>query len=434
MSRLTLAVALLLAPLAIARAEGGAPANVVVRGATIEIGDGTVVEGDLFVRGGKIHAVGAVKSGDAEVLEIDATGLRLIPGLIDARSSLLAAGARHAGAARYDARDDVDLWQVGARDALRRGVTTVVVVPGDEATWGGRIAVAKLGEPGRILDEPGGIKATIGVTRPGRRRGTWVAPTAASVRGEIKNLVGTLKRASAYDESWKKHRAAHAAWTKAVAAAKKSVEEAQKKGKPAEPAKKPAKEPSKEPAEPKLDAELEALGPVVRKEIPLRVEVHGIFAIRGALDAARQAGVRIVLDAASGIGAIADEIPETVPVVVSVRGWGGPREAHADPADAGALARAGVPVAVASFGPAATRASALLDLAAVAVREGLPAERALRALTVDAAAAIGMERRLGRIAKGRDADVVALDGDPFDPATQVVWVMIDGQIQYRREP
>jgi imidazolonepropionase-like amidohydrolase len=300
------------------------------------------------------------------------------------------------------------------------------VVPGDVSTWGGRIAVAKLGEPGRILDQAGGVKATVGVTRRDQRQRRWVAPTADSVRGEYGNLVGTLKRARSYADGWKKYRAAHTGWTKVIAATQKKIVAAKAKNEK-------APDLPKEPPRPGYDPELEALIPVIEKKMPLRIEVHGVASIRGALAAARAADVRLVLDAASGIGAIADEIPQTVSVVVAMRGWGGPREAAADAADAGALSRAGVPVAVASFGPTATRAASLLDLAAVAVREGMPAERALRALTMDAAAAIGMERRLGRIARGCDADVVALDGDPFDPKTKVVWVMIDGKIVYRSE-
>lgn len=64
---------------------------------------------------------------------------------------------------------------------------------------------------------------------------------------------------------------------------------------------------------------------------------------------------------------------------------------------------------------------------ATLVRAGLPREAALRALTLDAAAAIGLDARLGSIEKGKDADLVFLDGDPLDPHASVTRVVILGE-------
>jgi len=71
--------------------------------------------------------------------------------------------------------------------------------------------------------------------------------------------------------------------------------------------------------------------------------------------------------------------------------------------------------------------------AVLAARYGLNREEALKALTINAAELLGVSDRLGSIQKGRDADLVILDGDPLDPAARVEMVIIDGQTFYQRE-
>ena len=68
--------------------------------------------------------------------------------------------------------------------------------------------------------------------------------------------------------------------------------------------------------------------------------------------------------------------------------------------------------------------SRLADL----VRAGLPREEALKAVTLGAAKVLGIQDRLGTIEKGKDADVIFLDGDPLAPETRVTRVMIGGEI------
>jgi imidazolonepropionase-like amidohydrolase len=72
--------------------------------------------------------------------------------------------------------------------------------------------------------------------------------------------------------------------------------------------------------------------------------------------------------------------------------------------------------------------SALRDEAIHAVEMGLAKERALKALTVDAARILGVADRLGSIAKGKDADLLVFDGDPFEPSSSLLNVVIDGKL------
>ena len=68
----------------------------------------------------------------------------------------------------------------------------------------------------------------------------------------------------------------------------------------------------------------------------------------------------------------------------------------------------------------------LLEQARFAVRFGLPVDDALRAITIEPARILGIEDRVGSLAVGRDADLVVLDGDPFEFTTNVQAVIVDG--------
>jgi imidazolonepropionase-like amidohydrolase len=88
---------------------------------------------------------------------------------------------------------------------------------------------------------------------------------------------------------------------------------------------------------------------------------------------------------------------------------------------AGTLHEAGIPIALTG--------GKLLDQARLAVRFGLPKDAALAAISATPAKLLGLDARLGTIAAGRDADLVALSGDPFDLTSTVRWTMIDGVIR-----
>jgi imidazolonepropionase-like amidohydrolase len=72
--------------------------------------------------------------------------------------------------------------------------------------------------------------------------------------------------------------------------------------------------------------------------------------------------------------------------------------------------------------------SALRHEAIHAVGLGLAKDRALRALTLDAARILGVAGRMGSIAKGKDADFLVFDGDPFEPSCSLINVIIDGKL------
>ncbi|MGE5814142.1 MAG: amidohydrolase family protein, partial [Acidobacteriota bacterium] len=97
-----------------------------------------------------------------------------------------------------------------------------------------------------------------------------------------------------------------------------------------------------------------------------------------------------------------------------------------------ALQKAGVPFAFGSGG--LKEPKDFVKNAGKAVREGLPADAAIRALTIDAARIAGVGERLGSIEKGKIANLVVTDGDLFDDKTKIKHVFVDGRLVEIEEP
>ena len=94
-------------------------------------------------------------------------------------------------------------------------------------------------------------------------------------------------------------------------------------------------------------------------------------------------------------------------------------------ASANALAKSGIPVA---FGSGAEEGAADLPFyVASGVHLGLSPAVVVQSLTADAATILGIEDRVGRLAPGRDGDILLLDGSPLDISSKVLRVWIDGE-------
>jgi imidazolonepropionase-like amidohydrolase len=101
------------------------------------------------------------------------------------------------------------------------------------------------------------------------------------------------------------------------------------------------------------------------------------------------------------------------------------------PKNPGLMAKAGVKVAIQTDELSAVKY--LPINAALAVREGMPEEEALKAITIHPAEIIGVADRVGSLEVGKDADIVVFSGHPFDYRTTVELVVVDGQLAYQRE-
>ena len=66
------------------------------------------------------------------------------------------------------------------------------------------------------------------------------------------------------------------------------------------------------------------------------------------------------------------------------------------------------------------------------LREGMPEEEALKAITINAAEIVGISDRVGSLEVGKDADIAIFCGHPFDLKSKVITTIINGKIVYER--
>jgi len=177
------------------------------------------------------------------------------------------------------------------------------------------------------------------------------------------------------------------------------------------------------------DVKWEAMAAVVDGELPVIVRATDLMQIRAALDWADEEGIRLILDGAGDAWRIADELAaRDIPVIL--------RPTTAMPlrddepydtayATAARLHAAGVRIAFATGG--ASNARNLAFEAGLAVGYGLPREAALHALTLGAAEILDVDDRIGSIEVGKDATLIATDGDVLDFRSQVTAAWIAGR-------
>ncbi|GAA5161110.1 amidohydrolase [Ornithinimicrobium tianjinense] len=359
--------------------------------------------GTVLVRDGRIEAVGpteAVAVPDG-VERIDAAGRWVLPGLIDAHVHL-GVWEEGEGWAGQDTNEMTDPVMAAARaidainpreqgfdDALQGGITTVNVNPGSGNPIGGQAVALKT--YGRYVDEmvlrnPSGVKAALG-ENPKR------------VYGEQKKTPSTrlgvalvLRKAFSAARSYQAR----------VSAAD---------GAPVD-----------------TDLVSEILVKVLEREIPWRQHCHRADDIATAVRLAEEFGYDLVLDHGTESYLLADILAEKqIPVLygplivsrskVEVR----ERSLRAP----GILDRAGVPVSLITDHPVVP-IEHLITQVALAVREGMDRDAALRAVTVNPARVLGVEDRVGSLAPGKDADLVVWSADPLDLQSRVLRVWIDG--------
>lgn len=174
-------------------------------------------------------------------------------------------------------------------------------------------------------------------------------------------------------------------------------------------------------------------------------------AIKQGCELARLLGQGIVFNKPTTAWVVPDEIAATGSMVIdSPRSQTpadevNPETTGSNLAQAAKLHAAGVPVGVVCpggrFGGASIGLGGILgqDLntpavdAAYAVRGGMPNRAALRTLTLDAARIAGVADRVGSLEKGKDADVLILDGDPLHYRTLVQTAFVNGKVVYEKD-
>jgi len=191
------------------------------------------------------------------------------------------------------------------------------------------------------------------------------------------------------------------------------------------------KETAEKGKEPERSLRLEALGLVLRREVPLLVTVHRANDIATALRLAEEFEVRLVLDGAAEAYLVAEQIRKAgVPVILhpTMARDAGETE-NLSKETAAVLRKAGIPVALQSgYESYVPKTRVVLFEAAAAATYGLSFEEALAAITIDAARILGIDARVGSIEPGKDGDLALYDGDPFAWTSHCVATVIEGEV------
>jgi len=287
----------------------------------------------------------------------------------------------------------------GLKAALREGITTAQILPGSANVIGGTGVVVKTA-PKVIVDDmvlrnPSGMKVAFG-ENPRRVYGVEQKKMPSTRMGVAAVLREWLQKARNYME-------------------KKELFKDN-----------PEKMPEK-------DVKLEALEPVLRREIPLRAHAHRADDAATAIRIAEEFGIDMSWEHATEGHRIAKWLAKKgVPAVwgpsLTARGKWEMRELSFDTPKA--LYDAGVKFAIMT--DAVGQTIAFLPICAgMAVKHGLPYEAALRAITINPAEILGVADRVGSLEKGKDADIRLLDGEPLELRTKVEMVLIDGEVVYK---
>ena len=404
----------LLSVMAAAALAADAPRPIAIRGARIVTVSGPVIEkGTIVLSGGKIVAVGenAAIPGVAEV--IDGTGKTVYPGLINGLTTL---GLTEIGSVP----GSVDTTETGDINPQARawlavqphsdlipiaranGVTAVLTAP-----QGGLVSGQSA-----LLRLAGTTPEALTVKQPAAMH--MVYPTGRPVfnlarlfeEPELKTFEDRVKDRRQNQE-------------KELRRLGNLIEDARALGQ-----RRGANLPSE------VDLAEEALGAVARGELPVVMRADAEDDIRGAVRFAGEHGLKLIIAGGLEAWRCADLLKEKdVPVLLQVDRLPLRESDRYDASftNPSALHRAGVRFAIVSDDAADTRN--LPYEAAMARAYGLPADVALRAITLSPAEIFGVADRLGALAVGKDADVFVATGDIMDTRTQVTHVFVDGAPQ-----
>lgn len=360
-------------------------------------------QGSILVEDGKIRAIGESLEVPEGTQVVDAGGLQVYPGFVEAHGhiGLDGYGIGYEGM-DYNEMNDILSPQMRGIDGVKSldpalpkaaaaGITCVCVGPGSANVLGGTFTTIKT--VGKRVDDM--------VVRDG------VAMKCAF--GENPKRVYRDKKDSS--------RMTTAALLREILfKAREYMEKKEAAG----------DDLSKRPA---FDIKLEALIPVLKREIPLKAHAHAAEDLFTALRIAKEFNLKITLEHVTEGHLIVEELAkENVPLAV------GPTLTSASKFELrnkswttpGLLAAAGCQVSIITDSPVIPQEYLPL-CAGLAVQAGMDPFAALQAITINPAKHAGIADRVGSLETGKDADIVITDGCPFEVSTTVKYVFIDGK-------
>jgi imidazolonepropionase-like amidohydrolase len=179
---------------------------------------------------------------------------------------------------------------------------------------------------------------------------------------------------------------------------------------------------------------MEALGEVLDGKRIVQNHTHRADDIISAIRLSKEFGYKLVLHHVSEGWKVAKEIKEAnVPCsIIFIDSPGGKLEAvDLDIKTGAALEKAGVTVAY-HTDDGITDSRLLLRSAAMGMRGGMSRQGAVESMTLSGAKMLGLEKRVGSLEIGKDADFVILDGDPFSVYTHVLETWVEGKKVFDR--
>lgn len=358
---------------------------------------------DILLADGKIAAIGSGLTAPADAAVFDADGLEVYPGFVDAHTHIGLDGYG-IGYEGCDYNEMNDIWTPQLRaidginprdpslaDARRAGVTCVCTGPGSANVLGGTfLAMKTVGDrvDKMVVRDPVAMKCAFG-ENPKRCYRDKCDSTRMSTAAFLR---GALMQARDYGA---RKQAANGDITKM----------------------------------PAYNQKLEALLPVLAREIPLKAHAHQANDIFTALRIAREFNLRLTLEHVTEGHLIADELAGEKDVPMAV----GPSLTFASKfelqnkswATPGVLAKAGCHVSIITDSSVIPQQYLPL-CAGMAIKAGMDPFDALKAITLNPAEHIGVADRVGSLEVGKDADLVITAGSPFEVLTEVKAVFIDG--------
>lgn len=368
---------------------------------------GIIHNGFIFIKGEKIDRLGTMQELDIQDKNtVDLAGQSVYPGFIDAHTHLGvfedSLGFEGCDGNEYTdpstphmrGLDAVNPMDKCFNEALCAGITTVVTGPGSANPIGGQLLAMKT--MGTCIDkmlikEPVAIKFALGENPKTVYNEKSQAPmtrmaTAAIIREQL---------------------------SKAKRYLQEQLEEKQ------------------DPLSydlPEYDAKCEALLPLLRREIPVHIHAHRADDIFTAVRIAKEFNIDYVIVHGTEGHLIAEHLKnEKVKVLCGpiLNDRSKPELMNLSTKTPGVLSRAGVDVALITDHPEVP-IQYLCLCAAVAIRDGMSPEDALRAITIDAANICGIADRVGSIGCGKDADLVVFKDSPFDAMQKPSLVICNG--------
>jgi len=355
-------------------------------------------QADMLIQDGKIKKIASSIAPEKDMKVVDAQGLRVLPGFIDAHSHIGIAQEKETiqGDITNEgtnpitpcmrAIDAVNPMDSAFHNAVATGVTGVLVGPGSANPIGGQFAFIKT--HGRRIDDmivlaPAAIKIAFG-ENPMTNYG--MNGNMPSTRMAIASLIREeLFKAQQYFAN--------------------------------------------QSSSQQKDFAMECYRDLFEKKIPLKAHVHRADDILTAIRIAKEFDLGLTLDHCTEGHLIAEEIAQSgYPAIIGPTLASRTKDevSQSDFKTPGVLQRAGVTVALTTDHPV-SRIQHLPLCAGLAAKEGWDDQHALRAITIDAARICRVAHRLGSLTPGKDADFVIWDGNPLEIRANVKATFINGR-------